>query len=41
MLDQKIRDIVAKLDVDDVENIRRTGLAVRTLVKNGTFPPDH
>ncbi len=40
VLDQKIRDIVAKLDVDDVENIRRTGLAVRTLVKNGTFPPD-
>ena len=31
VLDQKIRDIVAGLDVDDVENIRRTGLAVRTL----------
>ncbi|HMC97817.1 MAG TPA: phosphoenolpyruvate synthase, partial [Flavobacteriales bacterium] len=39
-LDQKIRDIVAKLDVDDVENIRRTGLAVRTLVKNGKFPEE-
>ena len=26
VLDQKIRDIVAGLDVDDVENIRRTGL---------------
>jgi pyruvate,water dikinase len=37
-LDQKIRDIVAGLDVDDVENIRRTGLAVRTLIKNGKFP---
>ncbi|MCB0792819.1 MAG: phosphoenolpyruvate synthase [Flavobacteriales bacterium] len=37
-LDQKIRDIVAKLDVDDVENVRRTGLAVRTLIKNGKFP---
>jgi pyruvate,water dikinase len=40
VLDQKIRDIVAKLDVDDVENIRRTGLQVRTLVKNGKFPQD-
>lgn len=39
-LDQKIKDIVAKLDVDDVENIRRTGLAVRTLVKNGKFPEE-
>lgn len=39
-LDQKIRDIVAKLDVDDVENIRRTGLAVRTLIKNGRFPEE-
>ena len=40
VLDQRIRDIVAKLDVDDVENIRRTGLAVRTLVKNGKFPEE-
>ncbi len=40
VLDQKIRDIVAKLDHDDLESIRRTGLAVRTLVKNGTFPPE-
>lgn len=39
-LDQKIRDIVAKLDTDDVENIRRTGLAVRTLIKNGKFPEE-
>lgn len=39
-LDQKIKDIVAKLDVDDVENIRRTGLAVRTLIKNGRFPEE-
>ncbi|MCO6481909.1 MAG: phosphoenolpyruvate synthase [Flavobacteriales bacterium] len=37
-LDQEIRDIVAKLDPDDVENIRRTGLAVRSLIKNGKFP---
>ena len=40
VLDQKIRDIVAGLDVDDIENIRRTGLAVRTLIKNGKFPED-
>ncbi|MDQ3101307.1 MAG: phosphoenolpyruvate synthase [Bacteroidota bacterium] len=40
VLDQKIRDIVAKLDVDDIENVRRTGLQVRTLVKNGKFPPE-
>lgn len=40
VLDQKIRDIVVGLDVDDVENIRRTGLAVRTLIKNGKFPED-
>lgn len=37
-LDQKIKDIVAKLDADDVENIRRTGLDVRNLIKNGKFP---
>lgn len=40
VLDQKIRDIVAGLDVDDIENIRRTGLAVRTLIKNGKFPEE-
>jgi len=40
VLDQKIRDILAGLDVDDVENIRRTGLAVRTLIKNGKFPEE-
>ncbi|MBK9627176.1 MAG: phosphoenolpyruvate synthase [Flavobacteriales bacterium] len=40
VLDQKIRDIVAGLDVDDVENIRRTGLAARTLIKNGKFPEE-
>ncbi|HNA32859.1 MAG TPA: PEP/pyruvate-binding domain-containing protein, partial [Flavobacteriales bacterium] len=39
-LDQKIHDIVAGLDTDDVENIRRTGLAVRTLIKNGKFPEE-
>ncbi len=39
-LDQKIKDIVKGLDVDDVENIRRTGLAVRTLIKNGKFPEE-
>ena len=40
VLDQKIRDIVGFLDDDDVENIRRTGLQVRQLIKNGTFPKD-
>ncbi|HRO40912.1 MAG TPA: phosphoenolpyruvate synthase [Flavobacteriales bacterium] len=39
-LGQKIRDIVAGLDANDVENIRRTGLAVRTLIKNGKFPEE-
>ncbi|MBS1936866.1 MAG: phosphoenolpyruvate synthase [Bacteroidetes bacterium] len=39
-LDAKIKEIVAKLDPDDVENIRRTGLAVRTLIKNGKFPEE-
>ncbi|MBS1569225.1 MAG: phosphoenolpyruvate synthase [Bacteroidetes bacterium] len=39
-LGQKIRDIVAGLDTDDIENIRRTGLAVRTLIKNGKFPEE-
>ncbi len=37
-LDQKIKDIVVKLDPDDVENIRRTGLQVRSMIKNGKFP---
>jgi pyruvate,water dikinase len=36
VLDQKIRDIVAKLDVDDVENIRRTGLPC-AIDQNGKF----
>lgn len=39
-LDQKIKDIVGQLDDDDVESIRRTGLQVRQLVKNGVFPKD-
>jgi pyruvate,water dikinase len=39
-LDQRIKDIVGFLDHDDVESIRRTGLEVRQLVKNGTFPPE-
>ena len=39
-LDDKIRDIVSRLDVEDVENIRRTGLQVRTLIKNGRFPAE-
>jgi len=38
--DQQIRDIVAGLDPDDVESIRRTGLSVRTLIKNGKFPEE-
>jgi len=40
VLDQKIKDIVNFLDDDDVESIRRTGLQVRQLIKNGTFPKD-
>jgi pyruvate,water dikinase len=39
-LDQKIKDLVAGLDPDDVESIRRTGLNVRTLIKNGKFPEE-
>ncbi|HNR56277.1 MAG TPA: phosphoenolpyruvate synthase, partial [Flavobacteriales bacterium] len=31
---------VAGLDPDDVESIRRTGLSVRTLIKNGKFPEE-
>ncbi|MCC6938326.1 MAG: phosphoenolpyruvate synthase [Flavobacteriales bacterium] len=37
-LDQKIRDLVGGMDPEDVESIRRAGLAVRALVKNGKFP---
>ncbi|MCB0794962.1 MAG: phosphoenolpyruvate synthase [Flavobacteriales bacterium] len=37
-LDAKIRELVGAMDPEDVESIRRTGLAVRALVKNGKFP---
>ncbi len=40
VLDQKIRDILEKLHVGDLENVRRTALAMRTLVKNGKFPDE-
>jgi pyruvate,water dikinase len=37
-LDARIRELIDKMDPEDVESIRRAGLAVRALVKNGKFP---
>jgi pyruvate, water dikinase len=37
-LDEKIRDLVRQIDYNSVESLRRAGLQVRNLIRNGRFP---
>ncbi len=37
-LDEKIRKIVAEIDFDSIESLRRAGLKIRQLIQNGTTP---
>ncbi|MEJ7611900.1 MAG: PEP/pyruvate-binding domain-containing protein, partial [Ferruginibacter sp.] len=39
-LDASIKEIVGQMDLDNIESLRRTGLKVRQLIKNGKFPQD-
>ena len=39
-LDASIKEIVGQMDLDNIESLRRTGLKVRQLIKNGKFPAD-
>ncbi|MBN8703057.1 MAG: phosphoenolpyruvate synthase [Bacteroidetes bacterium] len=39
-LDKIIKDIVAKIDLNNIESLRRSGLQIRQLIKNGKFPVD-
>lgn len=38
-LERKIRDIISKVDVDDIVSLRKGGMQVRQLIRNGKFPP--
>src|SRR6476469_7357149 len=37
-LDEKIRDLVRQIDYNSVESLRRAGLQIRNLIRNGRFP---
>lgn len=37
-LDEKIRELVKSIDYSSVESLRRAGLQVRSLIRNGRFP---
>ncbi len=39
-LDASIKEIVGQMELSNLESLRRTGLKVRQLIKNGKFPPD-
>ena len=39
-LDAQIKEIVGEMDLNNLEALRRTGLKVRQLIKNGKFPQD-
>jgi pyruvate, water dikinase len=39
-LDQKIRDLVKTIDYNSVESLRRAGLQIRSLIRNGRFPSE-
>lgn len=39
-LEDQIKDIVNKIDYDNIESLRRGGQAVRTLIRNSRFPKD-
>src|SRR6476619_1650142 len=37
-LDEKIRDLVKQIDYTSVESLRRAGLQIRNVIRNGRFP---
>jgi len=37
-LDEKIRSLVKQIDYSSVESLRRAGLQIRNLIRNGRFP---
>ena len=37
-LDKSIRKLISKLNPDDIVALRKTGLAIRELIRNGVFP---
>jgi len=37
-LDEKIRELVKQIDYSSVESLRRAGLQIRNLIRNGRFP---
>src|SRR6476619_2854302 len=37
-LDEKIRDLVSQIDYTAVESLRRAGLQIRNVIRNGRFP---
>lgn len=39
-LDNKIKDLVSSINEDDLITLRRTGLEVRNLIRNGVFPDE-
>ena len=39
-LDANIKEIVGQMELSNLESLRRTGLKVRQLIKNGKFPAD-
>ncbi len=39
-LDEIIKDIITKIDLNNIESLRRGGLQVRQLIKNGKFPEE-
>lgn len=39
-LDQAIKEIIANIDFDNIESLRRHGLQIRQLVKNSKFPKE-
>lgn len=38
-LDAKIRKLVKAIDYASMESLRRTGLQIRSMIRNGSFPP--
>ena len=40
ILDLKIRELVKGIDYSSVESLRRAGSQVRSIIRNGRFPPD-
>ncbi len=39
-LDKKIRDLIDRIDTDDLISLKKTGLEIRDLIRNGQWPSD-